>query len=495
MKRTPYKFRANNAMLRGKGSNTTQNRGSGQSIGESTNPYYSNNYMYRWQEWNRLYYTSWEARKIIDIPIDDMLRVPFEIRGLEEYDKKIIEQEWNRLDLDRQIRRAFKQERLLGGCTLLGVFSVPEKMKTDDELYLHVLKKGCLAAVNLVDISRLSMDEVDTDPFSPDYDRRAYFTIDGVKVHTSRLIVLDGDFLYSRSSQMMFQNFRYNPCGFGDSKLATLYDLLIRETGTQEGAYHLVNMASVLLVEARRLKSLEAVGSPAMAKLEELVQQISMYRGAIIDGDDVKVAQHSASFGSVPELVMTFAQLLSAASDIPATRFLSQAPGGLNATGDSDLQNYYNMIDSIRQTKLKCTVLKLLDWIGTSLFTFESWIEKKVDLEIHFPPLWNLTALDQSTVDNTYVSMVSNLVMQGLMNEEDAVAELNARNIFSVELDKPEPMDLGAMEGQVLQQGPQALGMGAGVPPTAQKYAQPGSSAQPGNSGQEAPDATPSTNK
>ena len=147
MRKKIVRSRANNAMLRGQGSSTTQNRGSGQSVGYSTNPFYSNNYIYRWQEWNRLYYTSWEARKIIDIPVDDMLRVPYELRGLEEPDKKIIELEWNRLGLDRQIRRAFKQERLLGGCVLLGVFEVPEKMKTSDELYLHKLQKRCLKAV------------------------------------------------------------------------------------------------------------------------------------------------------------------------------------------------------------------------------------------------------------------------------------------------------------------------------------------------------------
>lgn len=62
-----------------------------------------------------------------------------------------------------------------------------------------------------------------------------------------------------------------------------------------------------------------------MAKMRELVEQLSIYRGAVIDGKGAKVSQHNASFGSVPELVMTFTQLLSAASDIPATRFLGQA--------------------------------------------------------------------------------------------------------------------------------------------------------------------------
>lgn len=92
-------------------------------------------------------------------------------------------------------------------------------------------------------------------------------------------------------------------------------------------------MASVLLVRTSNLMALEATDSPALAKLEEICKQISLYRGAVIDNPNADVQQHAASFGSVPELVMSFAQLLSAASDIPATRFLGQAPGGLNAPG------------------------------------------------------------------------------------------------------------------------------------------------------------------
>lgn len=45
---------------------------------------------------------------------------------------------------------------------------------------------------------------------------------------------------------------------------------------------------------------------------------------------------------------MSFAQL-QRGLDILATRFLGQAPGGLNATGESDLQNYYNMIDAFQR--------------------------------------------------------------------------------------------------------------------------------------------------
>lgn len=446
--------RAQNAQLRGvSGVGTVQNRGIGTaSAVYSSNPFFSNNFVYRWQEWSRLYYTSWEAQKIIDIPVDDMFRAPFELQGLEDRDVKLIMDEFARLDVTKQLARAFKQERLLGGSMLLGVFEVPEDMDMTDELYLHRLGKGCLKAVNVVDVSRLSVDTVETDPFSPDYDRIRYYSIAGERVHCSRLISFVGNALYNRASQTMMQNFRYNPCGFGESKLTPLYDLLMRVVGTQEGAYHLVNMASVLLVECARIKSLQAVGSPAVEKLEEITEQLSMYRGAIIDGTDVKVSQHAASFGSVPELVLTFAQLLSAASDIPATRFLSQAPGGLNATGDADLQNYYNMIDSIRKTKLKSALGKLLDWTGTSIWGFEAWAEKKADLDIYFPPLWNNTETEQANIDNIYAQIVMQLLSMSVIDEATAAEIINARKMLPTKIETPEPLVIGKAEAEALGQ-------------------------------------------
>src|SRR4029079_15879802 len=39
--------------------------------------------------------------------------------------------------------------------------------------------------------------------------------------------------------------------------------------------------------------------------------------------------QKTASFTTLPDILMAFFQLVSGAADIPATRFLGQSPGGL----------------------------------------------------------------------------------------------------------------------------------------------------------------------
>ena len=426
----------NNALMTGIGSSTVQDRGASQTLAHYTlNPYFNNNFMSRWQDYTRWYNTSWEARKVVDIPIDDAFRVPPVIKGLDEETTKAIIRERDRLHVVDQLKRALKQERLYGGSVLLPIFNLPLGTDLSTPFSVDDLTPDSLLGFNVIDVTRLSRSVFSQDPFSPAYDHITSLTIQGKEVDESRMLIFDGDPLTSRNSQTLLTNFRYNPCGFGESKLTILYDLLMRAIGTQQGAYHLVNMASVLLVEAENLRSLMATDSPARDKLQEVVEQISIYRGAIVDAKGVKVTQHSASFGSVPELVITFTQLLSAASDIPATRFLGQAPGGLNATGESDTRNYYDMIDSVRNTKIHQGGLEVINWIGGSLYGAAEWVRRSEDLELEYKSLWSLPEYEQMRTNAEFSNMIANLFNSGIISQESAIQELNTRGIFNTKLE------------------------------------------------------------
>lgn len=426
-------------LLSGGGAETLQDRGSRSTASRHTlNPYFNNNFLSRWQEYVRWYMTSWEARKIIDIPVEDALRKPVELMGLEDTDKKRVEDAYIAFNADRQIRRALIQERLLGGSMILPVFMRNEDEETASKLDPRTIRPGDLKSLNVIDVSRLSRPRYSDDPFSEDYDRVDSVLVNGVEVHSSRACILDGSALFNRAAQTVLENFRFNPCGFGESKLATLYDLLNRVIGTQQGAYHLVNMSSCLLIEADNLRSVIAADSPAMAKLREIVEQLSIYRGAIVDAKGAKISQHNASFGSVPELVMTFAQLLSAASDIPATRFLGQAPGGLNATGEHDQNNYYDMVQSYQRLTLMPVQRRVIDWIGAGLWGWEYWEKQSKNLELHYPSLKTMSEREEAEIAQMYATIVQGLVDGQAIDADSAVKELIERGVFLTEVEAAE---------------------------------------------------------
>lgn len=436
-----------NQLLAGAGGNTWQDRGASQMGAVMTlNPYFQNNFFLRWQEYVRWYYTSWEAKKIIQIPVDDAFRIPFEITGIDEKYVNILEKGLKKIAFREKAKRACIQERILGGCiAVMGVRSYNgEEDKPEEALDYNKIDKDDLQFLNVVALNSITKADWETDPMSPNYDKPSHYYINGIKTHVSRLIVWDGDPIFSYQSQRLMQTYRVNVQGFGESVLVPIYDALVRCIGTQQAGYQLVNMASVLLVKVEKLLDLEATkpGEKAVNYLRNIIEQASIYRGALIEGKGVEVTNQSAAFGSVPELLMTYLQIISAASDIPATRFLGQAPGGLNATGTSDLENYYNHVKSYQTEKLLPKIQKFLDVLAPSLLGQDIWKNIKNDVDIKFAPLWNLSEEQQATVDRTRAETTLLLQEAGLVSREQSVDELNQREILKVKIDRDNLPDM-----------------------------------------------------
>ena len=437
-----------NTLLSGSGANTIQDRGAIQGPAFwSLNPYFNNNYYYRWQSFVRLYYTSWEARKIVDIPISDAFRIKPTLSGIDEKEQVALLNACDRLQVFDKMRRAATQERLLGGCAILiGV----QEDQDDPSVPINLAKvdKGDLKFLNVVSINQLQNPEYNTDPFNENFDKPEYYSVNGIRTHISRLIIFDGSPLFNYTTQRLMQNFRINPQGFGESVLVPLWDAINRCVGTQQAAYQLIQKSSVTLVKAEQLLNLEGTkaGDKAIAALQEMAEMVSIYRAAIIKGKGIDVEENSASFGSVPELLMSYLQTLSAASDIPASRFLGQAPGGLNATGDGDLENYYNGIAAYQETNLDPKYEKIFDILGRSVLGKDSWEAIRPNFEIEFESLWNLKGTEKAQVDQAYVNMLRDLKNDGIIPAEKVIEEINNKKIFQTELSEDEIPEIETIE-------------------------------------------------
>jgi phage-related protein (TIGR01555 family) len=317
--------------------NTELDRGAGQTSNwATTNPFHRTDYFNRWRELINWYYTSWMARKGVDIPVEDAMRGGFQIRKIDPTVSKRLKRRFDQLKVTDKLERACKQERLLGGCALLIVVrdsrAGDSTARMSDPLNLKLISKnpGAIMALNMADIYRIALPQQNNDLFDPTFDDPRSYLIDGVEVDKSRLVVFDGKPLFGRVSyNIMFPVPRVNPGGFGESILTPVYEDLLRANGTAQAAYHLVNMASVLLVLMQEYTGLQSskAGEQKIVEMERIVNSISLYKGAILDGVGVDVKSLPASFGGVPDLVKQFVANLAAAWDIPMTRFLGMSPG------------------------------------------------------------------------------------------------------------------------------------------------------------------------
>ncbi len=69
---------------------------------------------------------------------------------------------------------------------------------------------------------------------------------------------------------------------------------------------------------------------------------------------------HQYTFGGLADCYQQFIMDISGAAEIPVTRLFGRSPSGLNATGESDLQNYYDMIAEKQESVLRPILNKLL---------------------------------------------------------------------------------------------------------------------------------------
>lgn len=372
---------------------------------------------------------NWAAKKIVNIPVEDMLRDPWEYEGLSGDQAQLLTAAQDALGLIPVLSQALRLERLLGGAAVF--MGVVDGARDASEPIDHAsLERGSLRFLNVVPRNRINKAEFEQDALSPNYGRPSIYTINGHRVHRSRLLIFDGQPLAPNGlNDLVPTGVVSRNDGFGESVLEALLDDLTYATGTRQGAFNLVNSASIWLMKTDVL-SLEET-EPGKARLEELesmAQQVSMYRAAIMDnaeGSDLTTV--SPSFGSVPELVITFLQVLSAGGDIPATRFLGQAPGGLNATGDSDLENYYNSIGADQNQRLRPQLIKLLGVLGPSVLGTSFDIRQ---IRITFAPLWNLSALDESTVRTNDTNNIVALTGAGIISSTEGEQEARDRGVL-----------------------------------------------------------------
>lgn len=428
--------RIQNATLTGSsGAQGAGDRGAWQSVPMySGNPYDSNDFVYRWRQYVHLYETSWEARKIVRIPVEDALRKEWIAEGLEEEVAKAIMLKLKQMNFLHVLSRSLMLERLLGGClTFLGLDSNEDNT---DKRY-NPREGSALRFCNAIPISRISRMTWDTNPLSEYYMRPTKYLINGEGVHTSRCLVWDGEPLFD-PYDFALTNFRSNLAGFGPSKLAPIWDDIVKAVGTRQAAYQLIQTNNAIIAAVSGLQDLAGTtpGQASLKKLKEIANSLSVFRAALVDADRVNITQSAASFGSVPELIITFIQVLSAASDIPATRFIGQAPGGLNATGESDLENYYNMLDSYQLLRIEPALRRMYDIAGYNMFPKE-WRAQREKLTFKFPPLWNLSEKEEAeragqVIDNA-IKVRDN---SNAMTDEKFIDELNLKKVFSIQLDQ-----------------------------------------------------------
>lgn len=360
------------------------------------------------------YRSSWLPRKVINIPADDATRKWRTWQAKTEMVNKLEATE-KRLKLRQKVRKAMKMARLEGGAAILigtGDRDLskplnPTRVAKDGLKYLTVLSK--------FDLTPGQQDFViasETFGLSQSY---SLTTGEGVtyEIHPSRLAIFTGAEKISGGST--------NIDPWGDSVLQTVLHATKQADSTVANIASLVFEAKVDTIgipELSRMMSNPKTEALVLERLS-LAEKAKSINGTLVHDAAETVGQKSASFAQLPDIMAKFFTVVSGAADIPVTRLFGQSPDGMNATGDGDLNNYYDSIQTIQEMDVG-DAMSVLD----EAIIHSSLGSRPADVFYTWVPLKQLSEKDRAEVGDKISSAFKKVVEMDLLPPEAVGASL-----------------------------------------------------------------------
>lgn len=372
---------------------------------------------------NSLYRDNWVVQNVVGLMVDDMLREWYKIRG--SISPEYLD-ELERLERMTKIREKINQGlcwgRLYGGAAGLILIKGQESM-LDQPLDLETIMPGTFAGLMILDRWSGVVPDMGlvTEMSDPDFNLPEYYTINNAeghtvaRVHHSRIVRFTGRKLpYLEEIAELY---------WGESEVEALYKDVVAHDNVSANMAALTFRANINTMEVQNLEQLFSLGSVEQQKRFWNVMQaqsvmMSNFGYQLVNkGDQMKNTQYT--FTGLQEVYESMCLNLCGASHYPMTKLFGRSPAGMSATGESDLQNYYDYVNSQREAKLRPVLERLLPIMAVS-----TWGVVPDNLQIDFPPLWTPTATETAEIALKKAQAIRDTFQAGLFQADTAMKEL-----------------------------------------------------------------------
>ena len=376
---------------------------------------------------NALYRESWIVRRIIDVIPADMLKNWITITsGLDPDVEKRLSLTLRRTQLIDKLKRGMQWGRLYGGA--LGVMLVKHQgYDLSQPLQLDWIMPGDFAGLLIFDrwngVNPSS--ELIEDISDPDYGYPKYYTVTdpagggSVKIHHSRVIRFTGNTLpfWEEIAEMKW----------GASVVESIFDELRKRDNVSWNIAQLTFMANIRVLKMQDLgQLLAATDNESQAELLRTLEAQNMLLNnmgmQVMDAAD-GLETHQYTFGGLADCYQQFIMDISGAAEIPVTRLFGRSPSGLNATGESDLQNYYDMIAEKQESYLRPILNKVLPpFIISTLGSLPD------DFDFEFDPVAEPSDKERADLAKCGTDNVVAAYNAGLISQRTALKELKQQS-------------------------------------------------------------------
>lgn len=321
---------------------------------------------------NSLYRNSWIARRIIDtIPLDMMKNW---IKYETELDPEMLDI-LNRVERVTRLRHSLliglEWGRLYGGAAALMMIEGQEEI-LEEPLDLDSIMPGDFKGLLVVDrwSGCYPQLELVDDISDPDFGLPKYYQFtDQAKqktysVHHSRVLRFIGDELpnWERQAESYW----------GASKIESLFEELKKRDNTSANIAGILFRANLNVLKISDMgEMLTGTNAKAQQDFYTTIQAQNWLMnnfGMFLMSKDDDFQNVTNKFEGLDDVYESFMMDVSGAAQIPVTKLFGRSPAGMNATGESDMRNYYDVIENNQESHLRPVLEKLLPVMCMSTF-------------------------------------------------------------------------------------------------------------------------------
>lgn len=314
------------------------------------------------------------ARRIIDLPAEEMVRAGYDIEGIE--DDSDVRAELEGVQTLEKLCDAMRWASLYGGSLVVMLINDGGTLEEP----LQVERAKALEQLRVYDRWQVTHYRKYLDPNDMRFGKTELYMVSPIEgtpyiVHESRCLVFDGVPVPNR--------IRERNDGWGASKLQQCYDQLTRLGMAHYWANQLLERAQQAIHGIPDLTNLlRSPGGEALVKKRvHLVDMTRSINNTIVIDSDETYDLKSTPLSGVADIMDRLGLALSAVTGIPESLLFGRQQGGLNSTGKADLENWYAKIGQDQNNILLPALDKL---VTVQLYVMGKYRE---DYLIKFNPL------------------------------------------------------------------------------------------------------------
>jgi phage-related protein (TIGR01555 family) len=404
-----------------------------------------------------LYRNNWMVKKIIDLIAEDMTKAWINITSdITPEAQDAIDKFERNAKVRAKITEGLKWGRLFGGAAGLMMIDGMDEDSLMEPLNLDTVMPGSFKGIMIVDRWSGVYPEIDLvdDIGDPEFGEPEFYEISDFArktsyfVHHSHLLLFKGRPLPAweeMSTQM-----------WGASEVEALYDEIKKRDNTSANIAGLIFRTNINVQKMAGLGQLLGLGDEeaqkdlyaALSAQNELMNNFSTY---VMDADDDFQSIQNTTFSGLNDIYESFMMDVCGATDIPMTKLFGRAPAGLSATGEGDLQNYYDVIADKQEAQLRPILEKLLPVMFMSIFG-----QVPDDIQFRFNSPRTPNEKDIADLVAKKVEAITSTYTAGLITQKIGMKELQAMgqttgmftNITDEDIEKADDeLDQGDMPG------------------------------------------------